>query len=193
MTKTDILIVGSGIAGLFFAIKTAKKRPDLSISIMTKEMANNTNTQVAQVGIAVVTNHLKDSFQQHIEDTLRAGAGLCDEEIVKMVIQQAPERLKELIELGASFDKNQEGQWDLGLEGGHSQHRILHHKDSSGLEIEKKLLSIITQTANIELLENHQVIELNTETKRNEVNCTGAFFYDKNNNAIKYIRTRAIV
>ncbi|PTT15779.1 L-aspartate oxidase [Flavobacterium sp. HMWF030] len=193
MPKTDILIVGSGISGLFFAIKTARKRPDLSICIMTKEKANNTNTQLAQGGIAVVTNQLKDSFEQHIKDTLKSGAGLCDEEIVKMVIQQAPERLEELIELGAIFDKNKEGQWDLGLEGGHSQHRILHHKDSSGLEIEKKLLSIITQTANIELLENHQVIELNTETKRNEVNCTGAFFYDKNNNAIKYIRTRAIV
>ena len=193
MLKTDILIVGSGISGLFFAIKTAKKRPDLSIVIMTKETANNTNTQLAQGGIAVVTNHLKDSFEQHIKDTLQSGDGHCDEEIVKMVIQQAPERLEELIEIGASFDKNQEGQWDLGLEGGHSQHRILHHKDRSGLEIEKKLLTIIAQTANIELLENHQVIELNTETRQNKANCTGAFFYDKNNNTIKYIRTRTIV
>lgn len=193
MLKTDILIVGSGISGLFFAIKMAKKRPDLSIVIMTKETANNTNTQLAQGGIAVVTNHLTDSFEQHIKDTLQSGDGYCDEKIVKMVIQQAPERLKELIEFGASFDKTHEGQWDLGLEGGHSQHRILHHKDRSGLEIEKKLLKIIEGTSNIELLENHQVIELNTESKQSKINCCGAFFYEKKNNKIKYIRTRTIV
>ena len=97
---------------------------------------------------------------------------------------------QELVEIGTSFDKNQQGQWDLGLEGGHSQHRILHHKDSSGLEIEKKLLNIITELPNIQLFENYQVIDLNTETKENEISCTGAFFYDKNTNKIKYIRAR---
>ncbi|GAA6764727.1 hypothetical protein AAFH68_06590 [Flavobacterium sp. CGRL1] len=193
MLKTDILIVGSGISGLFLAMKTAKKRPDLSIVIMTKKTAGNTNTQLAQGGIAVVTNHLQDSFEQHIKDTLKSGGGHCDEEIVKMVVQQAPERLKELIEIGTSFDKNQNGQWDLGLEGGHSQHRILHHKDRSGLEIEKKLLHIITELPNIKLFENYQVVDLNTETKENETHCRGAFFYDKNENKIKYIRARSII
>lgn len=193
MLKTDILIVGSGISGLFLAMKIAKKRPDLSIVIMTKKTAGNTNTQLAQGGIAVVTNHLQDSFEQHIKDTLKSGGGHCDEEIVKMVVQQAPERLKELIEIGTSFDKNQNGQWDLGLEGGHSQHRILHHKDRSGLEIEKKLLHIITELPNIKLFENYQVVDLNTETKENETHCTGAFFYDKNENKIKYIRARSII
>lgn len=193
MLKTDILIIGSGISGLFFAMKTAKKRPDLSIVIMTKETAKNTNTQLAQGGIAVVTDHLKDSFSKHIHDTLRSGGGLCDKEIVNMVIRQAPERIQELIEIGTSFDKNEKGQWDLGLEGGHSQHRILHHKDSSGLEIERKLLKIIKKMPNIELLENHQVIDLNTEVKRNKTICTGAFFYEKKYNRIKYIRTRTVV
>ncbi|MBB4804628.1 L-aspartate oxidase [Flavobacterium nitrogenifigens] len=193
MLKTDILIIGSGISGLFFAMKTAKKRPDLSIVIMTKETAKNTNTQLAQGGIAVVTDHLKDSFNKHIHDTLRSGGGLCDKEIVNMVIKQAPERIQELIEIGTSFDKNEKGQWDLGLEGGHSQNRILHHKDSSGLEIEQKLLKIIKKMPNIELLENHLVIDLNTEVKRNRTICTGAFFYEKKYNRIKYIRTRTVV
>lgn len=97
-----------------------------------------------------------------------------------MVIKQAPERIQELIEIGTSFDKNEKGQWDLGLEGGHSQNRILHHKDSSGLEIEQKLLKIIKKMPNIELLENHLVIDLNTEVKRNRTICTGAFFMKRN-------------
>lgn len=193
MLTTDILIIGSGISGLFFAMKTAKKRPDLSIVIMTKETAKNTNTQLAQGGIAVVTDLIKDSFNKHIHDTLRSGGGLCDKEVVNMVIKQAPERLQELIEIGTSFDKDEKGRWDLGLEGGHSQHRIIHHKDSSGLEIERKLLKIIKKMPNIELWENHMVIDLNTETKKNKTTCTGAFFYDKKHNRIKYIRTRTTV
>ncbi|KAF2508833.1 L-aspartate oxidase [Flavobacterium foetidum] len=193
MLKTDILIVGSGISGLFFAMKTAKKRPDLSIVIMTKETAQNTNTQLAQGGIAVVTDVVKDSFEQHIRDTLQSGDGLCEREIVEMVVKQAPERLKELVEIGTSFDQNEKGEWNLGLEGGHSQHRILHHKDSSGLEIEKKLLKIIRGFPNIKLLENHMVIDLCTETKNDKPICTGAFFYNKKHNTIKYIRTRTIV
>jgi L-aspartate oxidase len=193
MLKTDILIVGSGISGLFFATKIAKKRPDLSIVIMTKETAKNTNTRLAQGGIAVVTDLIKDSFNKHIHDTLRSGGGLCDKEVVNMVIKQAPERLQELIEIGACFDKNEKGQWDLGLEGGHSQHRILHHKDSSGQEIEQKLLKMIKKMPNIELLENHMVIDLNTETKKAKTTCTGAFFFEKKHNRIKYIRARTIV
>ncbi|MFC0779669.1 L-aspartate oxidase [Flavobacterium sp. HJSW_4] len=193
MLKTDILIIGSGISGLFFAMKTAKKRPDLSIVIMTKETAKNTNTRLAQGGIAVVTDHLKDSFNKHIHDTLRSGGGLCDKEVVEMVIKQAPERLQELIEIGTSFDKDEKGQWDLGLEGGHSQHRILHHKDSSGQEIESKLLKIIKKMPNIELLENHMVIDINAETKKAKTTCTGVFFYEKKHNRIKYMRTRTIV
>ena len=112
---------------------------------MTKEKAQNSNTQMAQGGIAVVTDHIEDSFEQHIQDTIQSGGGLCDEEIVRMVINQAPERLKELIDIGVSFDKDKSGIWILGLEGGHSQHRILHHKDISGAEIEKKLIHTIIQ------------------------------------------------
>lgn len=128
----------------YFCFENFKQRPDLSIVIMTKEKAENTNTKLAQGGIAIVTDLLKDSFEEHIQDTLKSGGGLCDEEIVRMVICQAPERLKELIEIGTSFDKNSFGNWDLGLEGGHSKNRILHHKDNSGLEIEKNCLKKFT-------------------------------------------------
>jgi len=192
MQKTDILIIGSGIAGLFFAMKIAKKRPELSIVIMTKEKAENTNTKLAQGGIAVVTDLLEDSFEEHIQDTLKSGGGICDEKIVKMVVCQAPERLKELVKIGASFDKNQSGNWDLGLEGGHSHHRILHHKDTSGWEIEQKLLESIRQLPNVTLLENHMVIDLNTENQE-ETLCTGAFYYDKANSKVKYIRARTFL
>lgn len=193
MLKTDILIVGSGISGLFFAMKTAKKRPDLSLVIMTKETAKNSNTQLAQGGIAVVTNPIEDSFEQHINDTLESGGGICDPHIVQLVIRQAPERLQELIDIGASFDKNSEGKWDLGLEGGHSNYRILHHKDGSGAEIEQKLLKIIQELPNVALLENHTVIDLTTEHKQNQTTCTGAFYFARESNQIKYIRTRSII
>ncbi|WP_374173496.1 L-aspartate oxidase [Flavobacterium tructae] len=193
MKKTDILIVGSGIAGLFFAIKIGKKRPDLSIAIMTKDKVQSSNTQLAQGGIAVVTDYLQDSFEEHIQDTIQAGGGLCDEEIVKMVVHQAPDRLEELISIGVTFDKNKSGIWDLGLEGGHSQHRILHHKDLSGAEIEKKLIDTIKQLSNITLLEDHLVIDVNTKMKKGQTRCTGAFYCDKINNKVKYIGAKTIV
>lgn len=193
MIKTDILIIGSGVSGLFFAMKTAKKCPNLSLVIMAKETAKNTNTRLAQGGIAVVTDYNSDSFKKHIKDTIAAGDGHCDERVVEMVVNQAPERLKELLEIGTEFDKNKEGKWDLALEGGHSQNRILHHKDSSGLEIENKLLKIIKELPNVQLWENHQVIDLNTEIKKKERNCSGAFYYDKKQKKIKYIRARTIV
>ena len=193
MKKTDILIIGSGIAGLFFAIKIGKKRPDLSIAIMTKDKVKNSNTQLAQGGIAVVTDCIEDSFEQHIQDTLKSGGGLCDEEVVKMVIHQAPERLNELIDIGVSFDKNKSGIWNLGLEGGHSQHRILHHKDISGAEIEKNLIETIKQLPNITLLEDHLVIDVDTKKNNGRINCTGAFYCDKINKKVKYIRAKTIV
>ncbi|MBF7091568.1 L-aspartate oxidase [Flavobacterium sp. ALJ2] len=193
MKKADILIIGSGIAGLFFAIKMAKKRPDLFIAIMTKEKAQNSNTQMAQGGIAIVTEHIEDSFEQHIQDTIQSGGGFCNEEIVRMVINQAPERLKELVDIGVSFDKDKSGTWNLGLEGGHSQHRILHHKDISGAEIAKKLIDTINQLSNITLLENHLVIDINTKKNKGNPSCTGAFYCDKINNKIKYIQAKTIV
>ena len=191
MLRTDILIVGTGIAGLSFAIKTAKKRKDLAIVIMTKDRAETTNTQFAQGGIAVVIDKLNDSFDQHIADTLKSGWGQCDPEIVEMVVRQAPQRLQELVDIGVEFDKKQTG-WNLALEGGHSQSRILHHKDSTGFEIEKILLQELSRLANVTLLENHFVIDLVTEKSGYTKRCVGAFFFD-DENRIGYIRSKVTV
>lgn len=194
MEKTDILIIGSGLAGLFLAIKTAQKRPDLSIVIMTKSLADTGNTRYAQGGIATVTDLVNDSYEQHIQDTLSAGGGCCNEKIVRMVVQQAPDRIEELLTMGIAFDTKPSGIWDLGLEGGHSRNRILHHKDISGLEIERKLLAVIPQLPNIRLLENQLCVDLSTEKdKTDQEYCSGVFYFNKTRHRIKHIRARSIV
>jgi len=134
---TDYLIIGSGIAGLTFAIKISAFFPDKTITIVTKSTAEETNTKYAQGGIAVVQNHTEDHFKKHIEDTLICGDGLCNVEVVDMVIKQGPKRLQELIDWGANFDMNSAGHLDLGREGGHSINRVVHHKDQTGFEIER--------------------------------------------------------
>src|SRR5688572_27108117 len=120
MPNTDVLIIGSGIAGLSFAIKVAHRFPNHRVSVITKADEGESNTKYAQGGIAVVLDKLTDSFQKHIDDTLRAGDGLCNRAAVEMVINEAPERLKEIIDWGVAFDKNESGEFDLGREGGHT-------------------------------------------------------------------------
>lgn len=127
--ETDFLVVGSGIAGLTFAIKTAKHFPDKKITVITKaSSAENTNTSFAQGGVAGVWDEEKDSFEKHIEDTLIAGDGLCNPRAVEIVVTEGPQRIQEIINYGASFDKDEKGEYDLGREGGHSEFRILHYK-----------------------------------------------------------------
>lgn len=193
MERTDILVIGSGISGLFFALKTIMKRPDLSITVMTKSEADNSNTRFAQGGLAVVTNHLNDSFENHVEDTIRAGGGLGNREVIEMVVRQAPERLKELLDFEVTFDKNNNGEWNLGLEGGHSQPRILHHKDISGLEIQQKMLRQIRKHPNVSLKENCVVLDLISQ-ERDETNpCGGAVFYNKKTKKTETIVAKAVV
>lgn len=187
--KTDILVIGSGVSGLFFAVKTALKRPDLIITIMTKSKADNSNTRLAQGGIAVVTNNLKESFERHIEDTIKSGGGAGDKEVIEMVVYQAPERLQELLDFEVSFDKNSSGDWDLGLEGGHTEHRILHHKDISGLEIQQKMLLQLQRFPNIRLIENTTVLDLVAHQNQ----CVGAIFYDKASQTTQFIATKTIL
>lgn len=190
MTKSvDILIIGSGISALFFAIKTAIKCPNKSILILTKSSKDNNSTRYAQGGIAIVTDFIKDDFTNHIEDTLRAGKYTNKLEVVEMVIKQAPERLEELIRFNIDFDKNPDGTWNLGLEGGHSQHRILHHKDISGLEIERKLLQKLKDFPNISLNENTAVLNLTQNNK----NCIGVFYYDRKSKTTDFIFSNVTV
>ena len=134
--RIDFLIIGSGIAGLSYALKVA---PYGQVLILTKAKEDESNTKYAQGGIAAVIQN-PDTYEKHIQDTLICGDGLCNKEVVKMVVTESTERINELIEWGAHFDKNPKGEFDLGKEGGHSENRILHHKDTTGLEIERALL-----------------------------------------------------
>jgi L-aspartate oxidase len=180
--RTDFLVIGSGIAGLMFALKAAKKG---RVCIVTKSSLEESNTRYAQGGIAAVFRE-PDNYEKHIRDTLIAGDGFCNEEIVKMVVYEAPERIKDLIELGVSFDKKPDGSYDLAREGGHTEYRILHHKDNTGQAIQEVLTKRVRKDPNIEIYENHFAIEILTqhhlgiEVKKNDpgVCCYGAYVAD---------------
>lgn len=163
MQLQDVLVIGSGIAGLSYALKVASKNPEAKITIVTKANEEETNTKYAQGGVAVVSDFEKDSFKKHIDDTLRAGDGLCSLDAVEVVVKEAPERIAEIIEWGVRFDKNHEGIYDLGREGGHTENRIVHHKDITGWEIERALLEAIKNHPNIKILTHHFVVDLITE------------------------------
>ncbi|MDA3906139.1 MAG: L-aspartate oxidase [Bacteroidales bacterium] len=177
--EVDFLVVGSGIAGLTYALKVAKAG---KVLIVTKSKADETATKYAQGGIAAVM-YTPDTYNKHIEDTMIAGDFLSDEKIVRMTISESTERIKELIEWGTIFDKNENGEFNLGREGGHSEHRVLHHKDSTGLEIERALLEKVNKHPNIETWENHFTIDIITKhhlgelIKRSSKNiqCFGAY------------------
>ena len=180
--RTDFLVIGSGIAGLTFALKAASFG---KVSIITKSSLEESNTRYAQGGIAAVFSE-PDNFEKHIQDTLIAGDGFCNEAVVRMVVNEAPERIKDLIKLGVSFDKKPDGSYDLAREGGHTEYRILHHKDNTGEAIQKVLTSKVRKNPNIEIFENHFAIEILTqhhlgeEIKRNHpgINCYGAYVAD---------------
>lgn len=131
--KYDYLIIGSGIAGMSFALKVAKNN---KVALICKTSLEEANTFLAQGGVASVTNTLVDNFEKHIEDTMIAGDFLSDRSAVEKVVKEAPSQIEELIRWGVDFDKNEEGNFDLHREGGHSEHRILHHKDNTGAEIQ---------------------------------------------------------
>jgi L-aspartate oxidase len=159
----DFVVVGSGIAGLTFALKTAEKFPEKKILVLTKANEDETNTKYAQGGIAVVTDFDEDNFEKHIADTLDAGDGLCDPKIVEIVIREGRTRVNELIEWGTNFDKTPDGDFKLGKEGGHSEFRVLHYKDITGWEIERALIARVHNTPNIEISQHHFVIDVITQ------------------------------
>lgn len=193
--QTDFLVIGSGIAGLTYALKTAKRFPDKKVLVITKTNADETNTKYAQGGIAGVWDEAKDSFDKHIDDTLIAGDGLCNKDIVEIVVKEGPERIREIIEYGANFDKDASGEYALGREGGHSEYRILHHKDVTGKEMERALLEEAAATKNIEIINHCFVIDIITQhhlgflvTKSTlDITCYGVYVLNLNTNKIEKI------
>lgn len=192
MIYTDVLVIGSGISGLSYAMKIALKNPETKITIVTKADDEESNTKYAQGGVAVVTDFKRDSFDKHIEDTLRAGDGLCSRETVEVVVKEGPDRIREMVEWGANFDKNGHKEYDLGREGGHTENRVVHYKDVTGAEIERALLQAIKGLNNVELLNHHYVIDLITEHHipnesfdKYNLNCYGAYVLDLKTQQIK--------
>ncbi|ARK09687.1 L-aspartate oxidase [Fibrella sp. ES10-3-2-2] len=187
----DYLIIGSGIAGLSYATKLARyydeQKQPIRIGVITKVQADETNTKYAQGGIAGVWSK-DDTFEKHIEDTMVAGDFLSDPKIVEIVVREAPERIQELIDYGTRFDKEDDGDYDLAKEGGHSDFRILHFKDVTGAEIERALLDAVKQYSSIEIFTHYFAVDLITRHHLGETvhrydsnnECFGAYVLDTN-------------
>jgi len=192
LRKTDFLVVGSGIAGLTYALKVAQACPDKQVLVITKTIADETNTKYAQGGIAGVTDFENDSYEKHIEDTLIAGDGLCNPKTVEIVVKEGPLRIQEMIDWGTEFDKDEEGDFKRGREGGHSEFRILHHKDVTGREMERALLQTVSVQKNIEIIKHCFVVDILTQhhlgylvTKSTpDIECYGIYALDMKENRI---------
>ncbi len=187
--KYDYLVIGSGIAGMSFALKVAGTG---RVALICKTTLEEANTALAQGGVASVTNLEVDDFDKHIHDTMVAGDWLSDPEAVKKVVTDAPRQIKELIDWGVDFDKNADGRFDLHREGGHSEFRILHHADNTGYEIQQSLIKAVRANKNIDIFENHFAIEIITQhhlgkivTRRTpDITCYGAYVLDQNSGSV---------
>ena len=190
----DFLVIGSGIAGLSFALKVAKHG---KVCILTKSKMDDTATSWAQGGIAAVM-YTPDSYEKHIQDTLIAGDGLCDEHVVRFTISESTERIRDLVRWGAKFDKTKSGKFDLAKEGGHSEYRVLHHKDKTGREIEDTLLDQVKRHPHIEILENHFTVDLITQhhmgievnKKTSDITCFGVYVIDPRTRLVNTILSK---
>lgn len=198
MHDIDFLVVGSGIAGLSFALKAAKHG---KVLIVTKSNEDESNTKYAQGGVAAVVDK-SDSFEKHIADTLIAGDGLCDKKIVDIVVREGPNRIQEIIDYGTHFDKKADGFYDLAKEGGHSESRVLHYKDITGFEIERALLEKVHENSNIQILTHCFGIDFITQhhlgthidKHSDNIECYGIYALDtKINKIVKFLSKVTVV
>ena len=195
--KTDFLVIGSGAAGLSFALKAAEHG---HVTLVTKGKMDECNTNYAQGGICSVT-YAPDTFEKHIHDTLVCGAGKCDPAAVELVVRRAPELIRDLITWGTKFDKTPDGRFELNREGGHTEHRILHHEDLTGAEIERALITSVRKHPNITVLEHHFAIDLLTQHHLGEfvtrhtrgLACFGAYVLNLESNEIETVLAKFTV
>lgn len=189
--QSDFLVIGSGIAGLSFALQAAAHG---KVALVTKREITESATNYAQGGIATVSSK-EDTFDAHVQDTLVAGAGICHEDVVRMVVEEGPSVIENLIRWGVEFTKNEGGVYDLTREGGHSQRRILHAEDITGREIERALVAAARAHENITIYEHHIAIDLVTEAKvvrkplKNN-RCLGAHVLDITSGVVKTFTAR---
>ena len=182
--RYDFLVIGSGIAGMSYALKVADHG---KVALVCKTTLEEANTYFAQGGVASVTNTLVDNFEKHIEDTMIAGDYISDRAAVEKVVRNAPEQIRQLIQWGVDFDKDESGHFDLHREGGHSEFRILHHKDNTGAEIQESLIKAVRRHPNIDILDHHFAIEIITQhhlginvTRHTPgIECYGAYIMDE--------------
>ena len=198
MKYYDFIVIGSGVAGLSFALKAAEHG---QVAIVTKRARADSNTAWARGGVACVGSS-EDTFELHVQDTLEAGASLCDEAAVRAIVGDGPARIRELIDLGVHFDERETSngngvhELDLGREGGHSKRRVLHSQDTTGREIERTLLEAVAAHANITVLERHMAVDLITSAKlgfATENRCLGAYVLDEDTGTVETFRTLRMV
>lgn len=195
MRKYDYLVIGSGIAGMSFALKVAGHG---SVALVCKTSLDEANTALAQGGVASVTNLEVDDFEKHIHDTMVAGDWLSDREAVEKVVRNAPAQIKELIGWGVDFDKKADGSFDLHREGGHSEFRILHHADNTGFEIQDSLIRAVRSNPNIDIYEHHFAIEIITQhhlgkivsRRTPDITCYGAYVLDTDSGKVETFLSR---
>ena len=194
----DYLIIGSGIAGMSFALKVADKG---RVALICKATLEEANTALAQGGVASVTNLAVDDFDKHIHDTMVAGDWLSDPEAVEQVVKGAPAQIRELIGWGVDFDKTDDGSFDLHREGGHSEFRILHHADNTGFEIQESLIKAVRANPNIDIFEHHFAIEIITQhhlgkivTRRTpDITCYGAYILNESTGKVETFLSKITV
>ena len=193
MKTSDFLVIGAGVAGLSFALRAAEHG---KVAVITKGKFLDCSSAKAQGGIAAVWDR-NDSFEDHVADTLDAGAGLCNEQAVRTIVEEGPDAIRELLEWGVNFDPGNQGEdYELAREGGHTKRRILHAKDATGLEITSKLLEAAKLHPNIELLEDHFAIDLITTTKLGlvtEDRVLGAYVLDRVSGEVEIFRSDRVL
>ena len=196
--KYDYLVIGSGIAGMSFALKVAATG---KVALICKTTLDEANTALAQGGVASVTNLMVDDFDKHIHDTMVAGDWLSDPEAVEKVVKGAPEQISQLIDWGVDFDKKDDGSFDLHREGGHSEFRILHHADNTGVEIQESLIEAVRSNKNIDIFEGRFAIEIITQhhlgkivTRRTpDITCYGAYVLNPENGKVDTFLSKVTV